>query len=295
MQPSSEVEVMLNKIGLTYVETIADRRGSVVMRVKRGRERFTLKLHMEDGTDIAAQKSELLLREAAILAEIPHLTRKLYVDHGTSGAQNWLLLREVAGGEVHQEAKRIRETVADQGLKVGSLLKLLGKVSAFYDALYIGGYLHGDVQPAHTYIEQDEITIIDWGLARKIEEPNPLYKGGFAYFVAPEIAARMLAKDAVISYTPQSEVYALGATLFMFYTGGLGLDLGIAKSQLREAPIEKKLQRVVENRIFSFEELGADPYPQLETLLRKCLSTSPGGRFADPTLVHQSLIELRNS
>ena len=292
MQPSNEIRKLLNEIGLEYIETILDRRGTLALRVSCDGKKAILKLQSEDGGEESNHKARLLLREANILSQIPHLTSQLYMDHGSSNGRHWLLIREIDGQEVHQVAKETRENIADSKEKITYLLGFLRRVSGFYDALYTGGYLHGDVQPAHTYLERDEIAVIDWGLARKIDEPNSLYKGGFIYFVAPEIAGRMRLGDTTISYTPRAEVYALGATLFMFYTGNLALDFGIPKANLREAPMEQKLQRVVENRIFSFEEVGADPHPALEVLLRKSLSTDPEERFETPSILHQHLLEL---
>lgn len=290
MRLNEETQKLLGEIGLEYIETILDRRGTLALRVSQGGKRVVLKLQSEDGSEDARHKAKLLVRETEILSQIPHLTSRLYVGHGESQGKRWLLLREVDGQEVHQAAKHIRESITDRDERGSRLLTLLLKVSSFYDALYKSGYLHGDVQPAHTYLEQGEITVIDWGLARKVDGSNPLYKGGFIYFVAPEIAARMRSGESPIDYTPYAEVYALGATLFMFYTGSLALDFGIPKAQLRETPMEQKLQRVVENRIFSFEEVGADPHPALEVLLRKSLSTNPKERFETPSELHRTLL-----
>jgi serine/threonine-protein kinase len=292
MQTSNEIQKLLDELGLEYIETVADRRDTLALKVLRDDKRMVLKLSSVGESEESKSKARLLAHEAEILSQIPHLTNRLYVGHGENGGRQWLLIREINGQEVHQVAKRVRETVSDKKEMVAQLMKLLLKVSAFYDALYTGGYLHGDVQAAHTYLEHGEITVIDWGLARKVSEPNPLYKGGFIYFVAPEIAASMRAGKNIIDYTTRAEVYALGATLYMFYVGHLGLDFGIPKENLRQAPMDQKLARVMENRIFSFEEIGAEPYPELETLLRKSLSTDPEQRFENPSVLHQHLSEL---
>lgn len=292
MQISNEIQQLLDELGLEHVETILDRRGTLALRVSQKGKHLVLKLQSEDGSEESSHKAKLLVREGKILSCIPHLTNRLYVGHGENGGRHWLLIREIEGQEVHQVAKRVRETISDKKERIAELIKLVLRVSAFYDALYAGGYLHGDVQAAHTYLEHGEITVIDWGLARKVDEPNPLYKGGFIYFVAPEIAASMRADEKTINYTTHAEVYALGATLYMFYAGHLGLDFGIAKENLRQAPMDQKLARVMENRIFSFKEIGADPYPALEALLRKSLSTDPEQRFENPSALHQHLSEL---
>ncbi len=292
MQLNNETEKLLGEIGVEYLETIADRRDTLVLKVVRGGKHMILKLHSDGESEESKSKAKLLGREAEILSQIPYLTNHLYVGHGKSDGKHWLLIREIDGQEVHQAAKHYRESISNQEERTSHIMALLLKVSSFYDALYAGGYLHGDVQPAHTYLERDEITVIDWGLARKIDEPNLLYKGGFIYFVAPEIAGQMRSSGLPVEYTPRAEVYALGATLFMFYTGSLALDFGIPKADLRKAPMEQKLQRVIENRIFSFKDVGADPHPALEELLRKSLSTDPAERFETPSVFHRYLLGL---
>lgn len=293
MQINEETQKLLGEIGLEYLETILDRRGTLALRVSQAGKPVVLKLQSEDGSEDARHKAKLLVREAEILSQIPDLTNQLYVSHGESKGKCWLLLREVDGQEVYQAAKYIRESTTNRDERGSRLLALLLKVSSFYDTLYKGGYLHGDVQPAHTYLEHNEITVIDWGLARKVDGPNPLYKGGFIYFVAPEIATQMQAGDSSIDYTSRAEVYALGATLFMLYTGSLALDFGIPKAQLQETPMKQKLERVVENRIFLFEEVGADSHTALEVLLRKSLSTNPEERFETPSELYQHLVGLK--
>lgn len=267
-----KIEEFLEAIGLTYVETIADRRDTLVLRVLRSGKKMVLKFHDKSSVD----KGQLLIQEAEILSTVPHLTNQLYVAHGTSQGVNWLLIREIEVN--HIEGK--------------NEIDLLRKVSGFYDLLYQGGYLHGDVQPAHTFLERDQITVIDWGMARKINESNPLYKGGFIYFVAPEIARSMKSGDSIIDYTTHAEVYALGATLFMFYTGSLAIDFGASKEKLKEVSMEQKLKCAIGNRILTFKEVGADPFPELEAILRKSLSTDPMKRFESPSELHQHLLKL---
>jgi serine/threonine protein kinase len=294
MQLNKETQKLLAEIGLEYIETILDRRGTLALRVLKSKsgKRAVLKLQSEDGSEEARHKAKLLVREAEMLSQAPELTNHLYVGHGESQGKYWLLLREVGGEKIHQAAKQIQETVIDQKKRISQLVELLLKVSSFYDALYHGGYLHGDVQPGHTYLEHNKATIIDWGLARKVDERNPLYRGGFVYFVAPEIAAGMHSGKSPIAYSPHAEVYAIGATLYMLYTGHLALDFGVPQAQLREIPMKQKLQHVVENRISSFEEVGADSHPPLEALMRKSLSTNPAERFDNPSSLHQHLREL---
>lgn len=294
MPLDEKTQQFLKDLGLDHVETIADRRNTLALKVVRDGVHMVLKLAVTDGSKESEHKAQLLLHEADVLSQIPDLTNNLYVDHGESNGRHWLLIREIEGDEVHQATKQIRDLSVPQDEKTSRLLDVMLKVSSFYDKLYAGGYLHGDVQPAHTYLEDSEITVIDWGLSKKVGESNPSYKGGFIYYVAPEIATRMLLKEVGIDYTPRSEVYALGATLYLFFTGSIALDFGVEKSEFKNVPIEEKLGRVVENRIFSFEEVGAYGHSALEAFLKKALATDPEDRFANPSEMYQEFSALVN-
>src|SRR3989338_4849403 len=156
MQPSNDTQQLLDEIGLEYVETVADRRDTLVLKVTRNGKRMVLKLASVGENEESKSKMKLLVHEAEMLSQIPQLTNNLYASHGESGGRHWLLIREIDGEEVHQVTKRLREIIPVQKERVARLMELLLKVSAYYDALYTGGYLHGDVQPAHTYLERDE-------------------------------------------------------------------------------------------------------------------------------------------
>lgn len=284
---------LISDLQIKVVEVIADRRSTLVLKVIRGTQQMILKLAREpkEKEEDVHRKEQLLKRESVILSQIPELTNHLYVDHGSLNQRPWLLLRDVVGVEAYQKAKKIRKSVEDEVDVKDKLSELLLKVSGFYSDLYENGYLHGDVQAAHTYLEKGNITVIDWGLAKKVGEENPLYKGGFIYFVAPEIAQHMRNdhKNESVDYNPRTEVYAIGTTLFMLYAGHLAMDFGVPKSKLRKISIEEKLDRVIKNNIFTFDDLEVSKYPELEDILRKSLSTQPGDRFANPSMLDASL------
>lgn len=289
---NNKVKTLLKKIGVSPVDVIAERRGSLLLRVVKEGRNLVLKLHVDDDSEVAHRKVDLLVHEANILSRIPELTNQLYVAHGQIDDSNWLLIRAIEGDELNVTTKQLREIASGSKEAQLSLMANLGKLTGFYDRLYRGGYLHGDVQPAHCYLESGEVTVIDWGLSRKANEPNPLYKGGFVYFVAPEIAEQMVQKKEHIQYTSQAEVYGIGATMFLLYTGSLAIDFGAPKHELKEIPIGAKLKRATENRILSFSSLGLPVAPELERFLGKCLTTDLKERFSDPSELHSALIKI---
>lgn len=283
MPIAKSAESLLNELGCSYVETVADRRGTLILKVRRASDFFVLKLCGNDGSRAASAKKRLLEAEANMLRNTPQLTNGLYVADGSYKASPWLMIRAVDGPELFYYLKDIREAKQD------TVLQYLVLITEFYAKLFKGGYLHGDVQPAHVYLEGDKLTVIDWGLARKIEKPNPLYKGGFIYFVAPEVAWQMVDKKSPIEYTPFAEVYGIGATLFMLYTGHMAMDFGIPRDQLKSTPMARKLERVINNTICSFEQLNVEAFPALESILARALATRPHDRYPDPVVLHAAL------
>lgn len=253
---------------------------------------MVLKLVNSDGEDGSQlRKKNMLQNEAKVLSQIPELTNHLYVDHGDGSEYGtWLLLRSVDGGEAYAATKEIRNQKPQNNK---SLIDIVLGVSRFYNELFQSGYLHGDVQPAHTYLEDGKTTIIDWGLSKKVGEDNPLYKGGFVYFVAPEVATHMISGDEdIIEYNAKTEVYSLGATIYMLYAGHLPVDFGASGKGLRKKSLDEKLEKVCENQILSFSDVGAAPFPGLEEALLKSLSGNPNNRFSDPAEFHSYLVQL---
>ncbi|MBI3671449.1 hypothetical protein HY249_01490, partial [Candidatus Azambacteria bacterium] len=124
MQVSDKTQKLLEEIGLKYIETIVERRGTLALRVSCNGKRAVLKLQSEDGSKEASYKARLLVGEAEILSKIPHLTNQLYMDHGNNNGRQWLLVREINGEEVNQAAKRIRESTASIKERTPYLLKL---------------------------------------------------------------------------------------------------------------------------------------------------------------------------
>ncbi len=291
MNLPTSVTRLLNVLQLEYKETVAARRGSLVLTVMQSGQRCVLKIHMEDGDPLSVGKAELLQHEATILAQIPHLTRQLYRAHGTTDGMYWLLTRQVQGPEARLA---VREILHDHNTNDARkhLLGILTMITEFYDRLYTSGYLHGDVQPAHTLLEGNAVTVIDWGLARPVDKQHPLYRGGFVYYVAPEVAKDMQTKANPVKYGAQAEVYALGTTLFTIVTGELAIDFGVPKQELRATPMPLKLERVISNHIRSFSDVGSLSIPELEDVLMRAMATDPASRFAHPSEFHRHLQSL---
>ena len=57
MQLNEETQELLDEIGLEYIETIADRRDTLVLKVSRGDERSVLKLQSDGERVVSKSKA----------------------------------------------------------------------------------------------------------------------------------------------------------------------------------------------------------------------------------------------
>lgn len=80
--------------------------------------------------------------------------------------------------------------------------------------LHTFGYLHGDLQPAHFLIdEQQSVHLIDYGLAGKLPNGYENYPGQLVYFASPEVCQFMSDSDTAFTYSQASEMFSFGTTM----------------------------------------------------------------------------------
>jgi len=234
--------------GLTLVDEIKGRRGGV-LRLRRERQEYALKAAAADAPstfDAHVQpRWEAIRREASILREISVMC-PLYVDSGVHENVEWLLTRWLPGESSIQVRDRIWNT-PDLLEKAVGVAELTCSVAEAVARLHESGYLHADLQPAHFLVDsRGKAQLIDFELARRVGESTG-YTGGMVHFNSPEVATGMLARQSSIDYDEISEVYSLGAVLYVIFTKQPPVDYGTADH--RNIPLETKLGRIVEGRI----------------------------------------------
>ena len=177
-------------------------------------------------------------------------------------------------GEFHRADGPAR----DPGERAIALRKLLVRFIEACDAVayaHSKGVIHRDIKPNNIMIGPfGETLVVDWGLAKVlgrsgpkvveaddsvIETGEPAIAGsasslvetvrgtsiGTPHFMSPEQAA-----GDVDHLGPASDIYSLGATLYVLITGRLpfeGLDLGevLTRTQLGEFPPPRQVNRLV--------------------------------------------------
>jgi len=280
----------VKELGFVFVDTVVDRRGSVVLKVSREDEYFALKF-----SDISVRdtydRNALLLQEVSILKKVNHLIHNQMILSGNDNEYGeWLLLRWVEGETVSSIAKDIRSSDVDKACK--DFLVLFISIAEAYVKIHQKGFLHGDVQPAHMVLEResDQVTLFDWGLGREANSNRLDYRGGFVHYTAPEIAAGMLQDKKDMQYAMASEIYSLGATFFFLYTGKTAVNYG--QEEMMQISLQQKLQAVAECHLRKFEEARNDCEKQIQVIIEKCLSPDLNKRFCSTEKLLQSLKKL---
>lgn len=264
-------------LGLEFIETVANRRGSLLLKVSRNGETSALK-GCDPSVEDTYDRGKLVRREVMILQELGDLAGDQHLDHGEDAVYgSWLLLRWIDGETASAAGARIR--ALDKDRTCSELLPLFISIAKTYMEVHRKGFLHGDVQPQHVLSEKDSdcVILLDWGLARRIGGDNPPYKGGFVHYTAPEIAQGMLKEREAIEYDILAEVYSLGALFRFVYTGETAVDYGsVAMAQI---PFREKLEAVAENRLRTFPEPTNECEARVQAIIKRCLAADPTSRF----------------
>ena len=159
---------------------------------------------------IAAEPDDLaagarLAREAAITARLEHPSVVPIYDAGVGpDGRPYYAMRLVRG-------RSLAERLADAP-DLGARLTLVRAFLAVCQAMAYAhrqGVIHRDLKPANVMIgEFGEVHVVDWGLARRLDEPEPDHEAlaGTPAYLAPERARGE-------GSTPASDVWSLGAIL----------------------------------------------------------------------------------
>jgi hypothetical protein len=185
---------------------------SVYLARNRSGERLVVKeLSLPEGTDgnSLTKVHEMFAREAQILSKLnhPHIVKVL--DHFVENGRNYLILEFIAGLTLRQQVQLhgpFREVDA---------VEIAKQLSEIF--IYLHGFtppiIHRDLTPDNLVIDSadQKITLIDFGAANEFIGSATGTLVGKQCYIPPE----QFRGQAV----PQSDLYALGATMHFLLTG----------------------------------------------------------------------------
>ncbi len=225
--------------------------------------------------------------EARVTAQLQHPgIVPVYALGALPDGRPWYTMQEVRG-------RTLADLLALPPGEEGGLLRMVDILRRVCDAV---GYaharriLHRDLKPANIMVgEWGEVLVMDWGLVKVIGRPeehsadlpdltpgtSPGTRAGRSIgtpgFMPPEQQ-----EGRADQLTPAADVYALGATLFVFATGR------------PPSPREAKDEQLIRKGLRTSLHLG--PFPEdLQAICLRALSPLPTDRYANATELGEAL------
>ena len=148
--------------------------------------------------------------------------------------------------------------------KKDEMLQFALELSQVLGYIHQMGYIYRDLKPANIMIKDGHIKLIDFGIVRKYKKQPDTTLLGTRGYCAPEI-------ERVGKTTYQSDLYSLGITLAMMFTGKMPRDGKVELSdQELKGIIERCLKEKMEERYQSCEEIIRDLKKYEKRRKRKC-------------------------
>ncbi len=165
-------------------------------------------------------------------------------------------------------------TLDDAGLSVPAQLEAMYLVSRAISYAHRRGIVHRDIKPKNIIVEHStdrpdyRVFVVDFGLALALDElaSEAGHIVGTPSYMSPEQANAEVA-------TPLSDVYGLGATLYMILTG---------QPPFSDSDVDAVLAKVRESPAPKLRASRPDLHPALEALIDSALSKDPRHRPTSP-------------
>ena len=209
--------------------------------------------------------------EASVLRLLDGSVTPVVVEQGEHDGRPFLALSWCDGVDVHEAAAEARSR--------GPAARddLLGLVQAILDA-YAGiheqGVLHGDVHPRNVLVDPSgRVTVIDFGLGRPttpgdLAEPP---RGGIDFFMEPELAACLLAREPPQPADARGEQYSIAALVYLLLAG--------AHTQRFSLEEPEMLRQLVHDPPLTFAAHGVIGLDSIERVVLRALAKDPADRF----------------
>jgi serine/threonine protein kinase len=216
------------------------------------------------GSHRARQRFE---REIELAARLEHPNIARLYDSGSRGGLCYYAMELIEGQHLDQY-------VAGKNLDFRAVLALMPDVCRAVQYAHQRGVLHRDIKPSNILVTEDgQPHVVDFGLAKALEDksidPTLTQEGQYAgtpAFMSPEQAAGKL--DLIDTRT---DVYGLGATLYLLLTGHTPHD--------QDGPRYEVLRRVAQEDVRPARTFNSKLDIELESLLMKALDRDPNRRY----------------
>lgn len=230
-----------------------------------------------------AEQAEAVARfnaEAEVLQNLNHPAVPRVYSHFTDEGRHYLTMDFVRGEDLEQIIERERRIPEDR------VLAWADQICDVLEHLHERGLIYRDMKPSNVMIDHDGgVKVVDFGIAKLF---NPTERGtqiGTPGYAPPEQYQGLA--------TPQSDVYALGATLHHLLTGRdpteekpfsfpPARDLAPSISQRTNDALARALQFKPDDRFATVAEFRAALRPQREAPAPQVRVARPTARLPEP-------------
>jgi serine/threonine-protein kinase len=219
-------------------------------------------------------------REARALSRLSHEGLVRVDDVGQAADGRLFCVMELLSGET-LEARIGREKT----LPYRDALRLADQALAALEAAHAAGLVHRDIKPANLFLPASPegaggVKLLDFGLARGLEEGDGERRAGLSLFGTPEYMAPEQAAAGTVD--ARADLYALGCVLYEMVTGRLPFP-GKSSVAIVDAKVKGSPERM-RARTPAIEIPEA-----VDDLVMKALARHPAQRFQTATEMRQAI------
>lgn len=212
-------------------------------------------------------------REAQAAANLTHPNIVNVYDVGQDGDIQYIVMEFIAG----QSVKELIAHAHHAPLPMSQAVSIAAQILAGLEYAHRSGLIHRDIKPQNVLITPDgEVKVTDFGIAKSVSDLGLTEAGtalGTAHYFSPEQAKG----ERVV---PQSDIYAVGVTLYEMLTGRLPFEsenaVGLAYKHISETPVSPR-------------QINPNIPMKLEAIVMKALAKEPSQRFANAADMERAL------
>lgn len=159
------------------------------------------------------------IREARMLASLNHRHIVRVIDVFEENATAYYVMEIISGGSLAEKVRR-EGPLPDEEVR-----RYIGQIASALDYVHSGNTIHMDVKPANILLDADgNAILIDFGVSKHYDnagEQTSSTPVGISKGYAPLEQYR---QEDISTFTPATDIYALGATMYTLVTGEVPPD-----------------------------------------------------------------------
>ena len=268
--------------GITYegLQTGLNRRVAIKeFFLKEYCEREGQTSHVTSGTttasEIVSKCREKFIKEAQMIASFdraPHIVRiyDIFEENGTA----YYVMEYVEGGSLASLVEKLGP------LPVSRAINLIRQTGQALSYLHSRQTMHLDVKPANLLLRReddgsDNVVLIDFGISKHYDAQGHATTTSFVTYSRGFASLEQYREGGVQEFSPTSDIYSLGATLYFLLTGQTPPDAML----LVEEPLERP----------------SAISPVLWPIISRAMSTSRRKRYQTVDEMMQALKDIKQS